>query len=493
MIGLGKVLAALLAAAAICAQAQPVQHAFLVQNSGWMEPFYADARSPFKLLVAAVATAAAAPEDPVFTLAFSQASPTNISPALLHQGRGPAGLSAALASLAPAKKSNGGALADTDFTEAISRTIDGPFKSAPGILWVFTNNKNSPNNDPATAERNRDFYRVLHLEPSITKTLAFPLGMHVKGQLYSASGLMVYALAYGDSAARALDRIMAEGRLSKVLTAPPARLKPINQDAVRIVPTSVKNSPNIRARLGDDRRTLILDVEANRLVPTVTLQATLENLFYPYVISAARVDAVLTAGTARSPVAVTPPLITGLQPGAAQSVEVQVALPIGQIPSSWSLPALMAMGKQVVVPMVVDIGLSEQKLALSKKFSVDMNGLFPGDPISEVFVPPDSVRASHALVPMLVRVQYPLLPLVMLVAAVLALLLATVGAAWAAGRSTRYEVVGDEFRRFIVMKPFSSLPVRNGEGQMLGTVKRGLGRPRVISVADGHTLRLTGR
>ena len=97
------------------------------------------------------------------------------------------------------------------------------------MLWIFTNNKNSPNNDAQTRERNRDFYNLLHKEPSISKTLAFPLHMPVKGQLFEAQGLMVYALAYGEPAAKALDAIMAQGRLSKVLTKPPARLKPVDQ------------------------------------------------------------------------------------------------------------------------------------------------------------------------------------------------------------------------------------------------------------------------
>ena len=43
------------------APAWAVSHVFLVQDSGWMEPFYADPRSAFKPLVEAVVDAAAAP------------------------------------------------------------------------------------------------------------------------------------------------------------------------------------------------------------------------------------------------------------------------------------------------------------------------------------------------------------------------------------------------------------------------------------------------
>ena len=42
----------------------------------------------------------------------------------------------------------------------------------PGIIWIFTNNKNSPGNSPETAKRNREFYQLLHEEPSIVRASA---------------------------------------------------------------------------------------------------------------------------------------------------------------------------------------------------------------------------------------------------------------------------------------------------------------------------------
>lgn len=478
---------------ALPAVAAGIQQAFLVQNSGWMEPFYTDPASQLKALVAAVADAATSADDPVFTLAFSQSKGANVSPALLASDRGAAEMGRHLATLAVARKGPGAALADTDFKEAISKTITGPFKAAPGIIWIFTNNKNSPDNDAQTAERNRDFYRLLHLEPSITKTLVFPLKMPVQGKQYAARGLMVYALAYGKPAAEALDRIMAEGRLTRVLTHAPARLKPVDQDPVRIVPEVVKNAPNVRASLGTDKRTLVLDVEATGLVPTVTLQAKLENMFYPYVIQHASVEATLLGGAERTPVRVEPGVVEGLQPGATQPVEVSFTLPMAQVPSAWSAQALAAMGKQVLLPLTVEMGLRGQQLALSDSFGAELRELFPGDPISEVFTPPDSVRASQVRVPLLVRIQYPLTPVLALMGALLLL----VGGLTALGlilRSRkRYELVVDGNKRNIVLKPFASLTIKDGEGCPVGEIKRGLGRPQVLSVVEGHNLSLTGR
>ncbi|WP_300759884.1 hypothetical protein [Janthinobacterium sp.] len=475
-------------ALALPLHAAGIQQAFLVQNSGWMEPFYTDPQSQLKALVGAVAQAASTPDDPLFLLAFSQSNGGNVSPLLLGQGRGASAIAGQLAPLGLAHKGSGNTLADTDFQEAVTKTITGPFRSASGIVWIFTNNKNSPNNDSQTAERNRDFYRLLHLEPSITKTLVYALRMPVQGKLYSAKGLMVYALAYGQPAAEALNRIQAEGRLSQVLTRAPARLKPVDQDAVRIVPQSVQNSANVHASLGRDGRTIVLDVDAEKLVPKVVLQASLQNMFFPYVIEHATVQATL-AGQA-APLQVSPGEISGLLPGASQQVEVRFDLPMAQIPSPWSTQALAAMGKQVLLPMTATVGLAGQKLALSPEFSQQLQDLFPGDPISEVFTPPDSVRASQATVPLLVRIQYPLLPVLLITGAILLLLLAFVLFGLLSTSSKRYRIVVNGLPRQVLLKPYKSLVIKDDGGREIGAIRRGLGKPVIVRVADGQTLAL---
>ncbi|WP_298231428.1 hypothetical protein [uncultured Azohydromonas sp.] len=488
-----RIAAVVVLAAALPAPAAAMQHAFLVQNSGWMEPFYADPASPFKALVAAVAQAAVEPQDTVYTLAFSQSSAGNESPRLLSKAQGAGEVARHLGALQVARKGAGPALADTDFQEAITKTITGPLGAAPGVLWIFTNNRNSPGNDPRTAERNRDFYRLLHLEPSITRTLAFPLSMPVQGRLYSARGLMVYALAYGQSASQALENILAKGALSRVLTQAPARLKPLDQEAVRIVPEAVANARQLRASLGSDQRTIVLDAQSGDLRPEVVLRASLQNLFYPYAIREAEVQARLDAAGQQLPVQVSPARVQALQPGARQPVEVRLALPMAQVPSAWSTQALAAMGKQVLLPMTVEIGLSGQRLEVAPAFAGQMAALFPGDPLPEVFTPPESARASRARVPLLLRVQYPLAPVLALLGGVLALVAGGAGLAVAASRSRRYELDVDGLRRAVVLKRFGRLAVRDPEGQVVGEVRRGWGRPRVVSTAQGHTLAFTGR
>ena len=472
------------------APAKAVQHAFLVQNSGWMEPFYADPASQFKPLVAAVASAAAKPGDQVHVLAFSQTSGANVSPRLLGTSTGPQAVAGALQSLALARKA-GNVLADTDFREAVTKVIGETFQSRPGIIWIFTNNKNSPGNDPATAARNRDFYQLLHLEPSITRTVVFPLRMPVQGKLFAAKGLMVYGLAYGKEAGDALNRMVAEGRLSSILTRPPARLKPVDQEGVRIVPEAVLNTPNVAASLGSDKRTLVLDVAADKLVPEVRLKASLQNLFYPYLIANAEVEGQLRTTAGTTALTVTPATVADLAPGASQAIEVRFMLPLAEVPSAWSSQAIAAMGKQVLMPMSVSLGLRDQRLALPDSFKAEMDELFPGDPLSEVFVPPASVRSSSANVPLLVRVQYPLTPVLVIVGAVLALLAALVAFGLLAAKSTRYPIMVNGVRRHVVLKPFKSLSIQADDGEAVGEIRRGIGRPQVASVQPGHTLSVT--
>jgi hypothetical protein len=97
------------------------------------------------------------------------------------------------------------ALADTDLGEAVDAALNQVLGGKPGLVWLVTNNRNSPNNDQATSARNREFYALIHRGAAIDKALAFPLRMPVQGAHYSANGLMVYVFAAGAEGARALD------------------------------------------------------------------------------------------------------------------------------------------------------------------------------------------------------------------------------------------------------------------------------------------------
>lgn len=80
------------------------------------------------------------------------------------------------------------------------------------------------------------------------------------------------------------------------------------------------------------------------------------------------------------------------------------------------------MGKQVLIPMTAELSLQGQQLRVADSFTQEMQTIFPGDPISEVFTPPQSVQASRVKIPLVLRVQYPLLPVFLALGGVLALL-----------------------------------------------------------------------
>ena len=148
------------------------------------------------------------------------------------------------------------------------------------------------------------------------------------------------------------------------------------------------------------------------------------------------------------------------------------------------------MGKQVMLPMQAQVGLTQQRLALASSFGKDLQELFPGDPISDMFTPPDSVRASQATIPLLVRIQYPLLPVLVMLGGILAFVLGLLALGLAGTRATRYKVLADGVPRQVLLKPFNSVQIRDDNGREIGELKRGMGRPAVVRVAEGHTLSL---
>lgn len=480
-------------AALLCSlPATAMQQAFLVQNSGWMEPFYADRESLLKPLVEAVVRTVAAPDDAVVISAFSQNSALSPSPQPLYRGKGPGSPANVLAPLELARKS-ASALADTDFREAVVSTIERQFSGKSGIVWIFTNNRNSPNNNPQTAERNREFYRLVHAEPAITRVLAFPLRMPVRGRHYQATGLMVYAMAYGQEAAVHLEKLLASGQIGRVFTEPPARLKPLDQDAVTIRPASVENSANITASVAPDGRTLVFDVEVSSLLPRISLQADFINRFHPYDIRAARVEATLRTHGQQLPVAVSPAQIRNLGPGAPAAVRLEIPVPPALVPSPWSAEAFRAMGKSVQLAARLDITLADQTLAPSEAFRAAMRRDFPSDPLPEMFVPPASIKHSQDQIPIVIRIHYPLTPVLLTLGAGFALLALLGALAWFVRGKPSFAVIVDGTRRRLPVRAFSEAPVYTAEGLLAGRIRRRLGKPTVAHTESGHTLHIPGR
>lgn len=483
-----KKLSTLLVTALLSTTSIAGQQAFLVQNSGWMEPFYQDQNSQLKPLVNAVIQTVSQPNDQVVVSVFNQSNTLKVSPQIIYQGIAKKDLTDLLGEQSIAKKSEH-AYADTDFKEAVIATITGPFEKKSGIIWIFTNNKNSPNNDAATTERNKEFYELIHLDSAINKVIAFPLKMPVQGQHFNASGLMVYALAYGAVAENELNQLVQSGQMSKVFTQQPALLKPLDKEAVRLIPTGVKNSATIQASLASDQKTLVFALEPKHVIPELKLTADLKNNFYPYNIAATQVDAKLTlANGMQAPIQISQ---KDIQLVGKDNVKLEFNLPIPShlIVSPWSLEVFKAMGKAVMIPATINVTLYEQKLSLSDEFKQNLQQLFPGDPLSDVFVAPQNIKSSTATIPVQFKLQYPLWPVVMLIGGIILLVVLALVAMALVSKRKRYEIwVNGLKKQTIQMKPFGKCSIYGEAGREIAIVKRGFSEAAVQNVDKETTV-----
>ncbi len=485
------ILAAALAAAG---PALAVPHVFLVQNSGWMEPFYSDPASQYKPLISALAASVVLPGDALVLASFNQGLPGAPSPkALLSLKADPATLGArldqALAPLAAARKPGSAALADTDLNEALGAAIGTALGGKPGLVWLFTNNRNSPNNDQATARRNREFYETIHQGGAITKALAWPLRMPVKGATYQANGLMVYVFAIGEEGARALDGLTASGRIARVITEPAARLKPLDRDTVRLVPRKVEGAPGVDFTIAANGM-LRADVQPDARSPSAKIGWQLENTMYPYTIAGATLAARSVLAREDKPIALASAKVADLAPGKGMPLSSEMQLPVAQLPGTWSIAALRAAGSAYVLPGTIELSLSGQRLELSQAFRSRMAALFPGDPLPEIFTPPAEIRASRVRLPIEVRVHYGLAPLVLLIGGVIAALAAAAGLALAMARPRKALLMVDGELRTMYTKVGATQAVHDRAGNHVANLKTSLFGHELADLRDGAQVRL---
>ena len=174
---------------------------YLVQTSGWMEPFFTDRASPFKPLLQALIDASHTGRTLVADFNQDGQVPGHRSPEVLYDGPfAPGPVNAAVGALALAARP-GGRLADADFDGALARALDTVLDGKPGIVWVVTNNKNSRNNSSEIDRNTRDFAEMIRSSPYLPYVVAYPVRMPVTGRQYTERGLIIYAIAYGEDAA----------------------------------------------------------------------------------------------------------------------------------------------------------------------------------------------------------------------------------------------------------------------------------------------------
>lgn len=468
------------------AQAQtPVRQVVLVQNSGWMEPFYEDGNSPLKPLVARLGNAVAGSGEITVAL-FNQADAVHPSPQWIYRGPGNGtGLAQSLAGAGLARKQSG-AYADTDFKEALLGAIEKGLEKRPGIVWIVTNNKNSPNNSDEIAARNREFYELLHGESVIPRIAAFPYKSRVQGRNYRANGLMIYAIAYGQAADAALQAMLQTRALAQVLPEGSARLKPLTEAAVRFVPTGAKASQGIAVGLAQDGSTLVLSFDAGTAMRVAQVQGRFENMFNPYRIRSARVSLV-TPPEIGLQGSISTERLQALDPG-QRSDELTLSLGLPPLPSQWSREVLLRSGYER--RGAIDVRLDDQRLEVSPAFFMRMQELFPGDPLPDVFLPPVAAGASVTRVPLLLRVTYPVWPALVVYGGGLLVLVGLLLGAVLLGGARNVTVLVDSQPHQYRLKPLTSVQVMDERGGHVATVKRGMTGARIVWASTDVPVRL---
>lgn len=442
---------ATVAACALSASPAPAQTAadavprevYLIQNSGWMEPFYRDPGTPFLPLLRAFIEASALPDADITIASFNQAGqlPGRPSPLPLYAGKLTAdGLSGALSRLDLPRRADG-LYTDADYNGALSDTIPNLLARAPGVIWMVTNNKNSRSNDQHVIENTTRFSTLLTASGFITEVVAYPLRLPARGPTFSERGLVVYGIAYGQQAAGWLDSATRSAAMRRLLPAKPVRLKPLSLDPVTLTLTGAGQGA---IRLSRQGSTIVVD-GLHGEAASIDIPARLTSTYYPQVIGHAHLQAAWVAEPGSEGVAasITPDTIAAMGPD--ETLErVHVQLDVPAVPRPPGLAGLLQGGAQLHGKLRLQ--LTGVQLALQPAFVAKMRDLFGNDAeaassqvtggqrpdalpaaLPAVFLGDEAVTQAATDVPVTMNVAFSALPLILALAAAAAALLAGLG------------------------------------------------------------------
>lgn len=451
-----------------------VPQVFLVQNSGWMLPFYDDPNSRFRDLVVELSERVRQYGGGQQIIAsFNQTWGENKSPRLHFKGDDQNKVREAIQSIHVAQKPGKSTYADTDFKEAIIGAIRDFSPGQSCLIWIVTNNKNSPDNSTETVQKNKDFYHFLLESDEIRRIVAFPYAMKVRSKLipgYQSNGLMIYALAYGDPADQVLQKMLS---LNAPFGKQSARLKPLDSEALTFIPKGVKGGDGVTASL-PDHKTLVLAFDAASKPDSAEIVGQLRNDFYPYDIRAANIS--IAAGFKGGKEGITAQLssntIDGIPTG-GMSPEIAVKISVPPIPSPWDTDVIFGSGYKAAG--IIRFDLENQQLEISPDFIKLMAEIFPGDPLPELFFSNRLAKHSSTVQPLLVQVAYPSWPLLVVGTIVLLLVGGGIGSFVVLRREKIFKVSVDGVQKSYSLKPFGEVAIKGANGERIGVLKRGLG------------------
>lgn len=468
----------------------PVRQVFLLQNSGWMEPFYQDRNSPLRPFASRLIEKAAAGGGNIVVASFNQDGQVRgrTSPEVLFEGNyDSGGVRGAIDRIDLPRKASG-AYADADFKGALFGTLGRILHGEQAIIWLITNNKDAPDNNPAVRENTRAFYNALRTSPHITAIAAFPMRRLVQGEHFSERGLIVYALAYGARARDALDRLLRDqSPLRAQFPAPPVRLKPLDDDPVELLLDS--STADVKARV-IDRRLYIDGAKASGA--TVALQGRLRNRYYPQNIASARLSAAWRSGSpelAHAVIRMQPQEIHDV-PANALSAPVRMEVELPAVARPPGLAGLLA--DERIVYGEVEVRLDSIVFSLDRDFVSRISAISGGDTIQaeqaervmaanlpEVFLDYRRISSASMRVPVLIKVRYSAWPLILAIAAVGLLLLSLAVLAVVMNRARPYRVRVGQSDMHIRIKPRERLNLADSFGNRAEVTGRLFGPPSV--------------
>ena len=457
---------------------------YLIQNSGWMEPFYVDPNAPFRpLLNALVAASNAGGEVVIADFDQDGQLPGRHSPHVDYRGPDDTAAVAKAIDAIDLPVQPDGRLTDADFDGALVRGINTILDGHPGIIWLVTNNRNSPNNSQRVDENTAEFARRLGSSPSLPVIVSYPVRMPAQGRQYSATGLIVYGIAYGETAASELRRLTLSHGLTRLFSDPAVQLKPLDQAPLVFTPEATTTTGLAVSRTPDGR--LRIEGVPGGRASSVEITGTLRSDYYPHVIDQAQVS-LRWQSLDRLPGQVTAPsLLQGsITPSVLHRVaprdvlqDVQIRLDIPRIDRSPGFAGWLQHDVSLHGTLAIDLaGLT---LSLQDGFVAKMSQIAALDQLPAVFFDNRQVTAASATLPITLVVHFSAVPLILSLLGLFGLLLLLALLLVLLRREREHAVsLGGQVRR-VRLRAFQARTVALPDGRVFVVRGRPIGKPAI--------------
>lgn len=472
---------------------EEVRQVFLIQNSGWMEPFYTDPNSPLRPFMNTLIRRANLRGVEITVASFNQDGQVagRRSPEVRYEGDYDAArVRDAIQSIDLPRKASG-AYADADFRGALLGTFSRILRGQQGLIWLITNNKDAPNNNPEVIANTQAFYGALRQSPYITAIAAFPMRRLVSGPHFTERGLIFYAIAYGERGRAALNAVLRDGApVRSLFPAPPVRLKPLAVDPVELQLSS--QTAGLSAVVTDGR---LYISNAPAAGGSLRLQGHLRNRYYPQNIARAQLVARWRAGDPElvgSAVHMAPGQITDV-PANGPSGPVTLEMTLPEISRPAGFAGLFA--DERILRGELEIRLESMEFSLDRDFVSRISAISGGDTIRseqaeavmaanlpEVFLDYRRISTATMRVPVEIRVRFSAWPLILLLGAGAFLLIALAALAVVMTRPRSYLIRVGQADQRISIKPRERRVVADAYGNRAEVLGHMFGAPSVRAI-----------